>query len=148
MIGVTGVTGAVGSRVARLLAAEEAQFVMLARRPDRAPTLSADVRRCAYGDPGSATASLVGVDTLFMVSATESEDRVQEHRTLIEAAAEAGVEHIVYTSFVGAAPDAMFTLARDHFAAERTCARPESRIRSCAIISSLISSRRCRGQTV
>src|SRR5213075_533516 len=42
-----------------------------------------------------------------------------EHRTFIRAAAEAGVGHLVYTSFAGAAPDAGFTLGRDHFDAEQ-----------------------------
>ena len=53
-----------------------------------------------------------------MVSAAESADRLDQHRTFIDAAAEAGVRHIVYTSFLGAAPDATFTLARDHWVTE------------------------------
>ena len=46
-------------------------------------------------------------------------DRRDQHRTFIRAAADAGVEHIVYTSFAGAAPDATFTLGRDHWDAEQ-----------------------------
>jgi len=53
-----------------------------------------------------------------MVSAAESADRQGEHRTFIDAAAAAGVQHIVYTSFAGAAPDATFTLGRDHWHTE------------------------------
>ena len=64
-------------------------------------------------------AALAGVDTLFMVSAAESATRRAEHRTFIDAAADAGVQHIVYTSFSGAAPDATFTLGRDHWDAEQ-----------------------------
>ena len=45
-------------------------------------------------------------------------DRVGQHRTFVDAAADAGVEHLVYISFLGAAPDATFTLARDHWATE------------------------------
>jgi NAD(P)H dehydrogenase (quinone) len=37
----------------------------------------------------------------------------------VRAAAEAGVRHVVYTSFASAAPDAAFTLGRDHFDAEQ-----------------------------
>jgi uncharacterized protein YbjT (DUF2867 family) len=40
------------------------------------------------------------------------------HKTAVDAAAAAGVRRIVYTSFVGAAPDATFTFARDHFHTE------------------------------
>jgi uncharacterized protein YbjT (DUF2867 family) len=54
-----------------------------------------------------------------MVSASENAERLQEHLTFVEAAAAAGVRHIVYTSFVGAAPDAVFTLVRDHYATEQ-----------------------------
>lgn len=53
-----------------------------------------------------------------MVSGAEAEDRVDQHRNFIDAAAEAGVQHIVYTSFLAAAPDATFTLGRDHWATE------------------------------
>ena len=53
-----------------------------------------------------------------MVSASESEDRLDEHRTFVDAAVAAGVRHVVYVSFFGAAPDATFTLARDHAATE------------------------------
>ena len=53
-----------------------------------------------------------------MVSASESADRLEQHLAFVAAAAEAGVRHVVYTSFVGAAPDAVFTLARDHGATE------------------------------
>ena len=53
-----------------------------------------------------------------MVSASESADRVAQHVAFIDAAARAGVGHVVYISFFGAAPDATFTLARDHYATE------------------------------
>ena len=53
-----------------------------------------------------------------MVSAAEAADRLAQHLAFVDAAAEAGVEHVVYTSFTGAAPDAVFTLARDHAATE------------------------------
>ncbi|WP_255555841.1 NmrA family NAD(P)-binding protein [Tessaracoccus palaemonis] len=71
-----------------------------------------------YGDAEASRAALTGVDTLLMVSAPESADRLEQHRTFVEAAAAAGVGHVVYTSFVAAAPDATFTLARDHYATE------------------------------
>src|SRR3954452_24376614 len=54
-----------------------------------------------------------------MVSTAEAVDRRDQHRTFIRAAADAGVRHLVYTSFAGASPDATFTLARDHWATEQ-----------------------------
>ena len=53
-----------------------------------------------------------------MVSAAESADRLDEHTAFVDAAAEAGVRQLVYTSFHGAAPDSIFTLGRDHYATE------------------------------
>jgi uncharacterized protein YbjT (DUF2867 family) len=53
-----------------------------------------------------------------MVSGAEAPDRVDQHRTFVDAAAAAGVDHVVYVSFFGAAPDATFTLVRDHWATE------------------------------
>jgi uncharacterized protein YbjT (DUF2867 family) len=85
----------------------------------RAPRLAgAELASASYGDHDAAVAALHGVDVLLMVSASESVDRVVQHRTFIDAAVQAGVRHLVYTSFLGAAPDATFTLARDHFATE------------------------------
>jgi uncharacterized protein YbjT (DUF2867 family) len=92
---------------------------LLVRDAGRAPELEgADPLVFSYADPDSARQVLEGVKVLFMVSAAEAEDRLQQHYTFIDAAAAAGVQHVVYTSFYGAAPDATFTLARDHFATE------------------------------
>lgn len=118
-LAVTGSTGQLGGVVARLLADAGSPQRLLVRDASRAPELENAVPVVfAYGDPELARASLAGVKTLFMVSAAEAEDRLQQHYTFIDAAAAAGVQHIVYTSFFGAAPDATFTLARDHFATE------------------------------
>jgi NAD(P)H dehydrogenase (quinone) len=59
------------------------------------------------------------VTTLFMVSAAEAADRMDQHRTFIDAAVASGVRQIVYTSFLAAAPDSTFTLGRDHWATEQ-----------------------------
>src|SRR4051812_4503264 len=114
MIAITGSTGAVGGRVARALADDlRNDLRLVVRDVSRAPDYDTDVRACDYADHAAAVAALRGVDTLFMVSASEAVDRRDQHRTFIGAAAEAGIGHIVYTSFAGAAPDSTFTLGRD-----------------------------------
>jgi uncharacterized protein YbjT (DUF2867 family) len=93
---------------------------LLVRNPAKAPALEGGVvAACAYGDASAARAALDGVSTLLMVSASESADRLDQHRTFVDAAAAAGVGQIVYTSFAGAATDCTFTLGRDHWATEQ-----------------------------
>ncbi|GEP38615.1 NAD(P)-dependent oxidoreductase [Nocardioides psychrotolerans] len=115
-LAVTGSTGALGGLVARQLADLTPRLVV--RDPSRAPDLGCEVRTCAYDDAPAARSALEGVEVLFMVSAAESEVRREQHHTFIGAAADAGVGHVVYTSFAGASPDAVFTLGRDHHDAE------------------------------
>jgi len=118
-LAVTGATGGLGGRVARALAARGIAQRLLVRDPARAPQLpGATVARTTYGDRAAAVAALDGVETLLMVSAAETEDRLAEHRAFVDAAVQAGVQHVVYTSFYGAAADCTFTLGRDHWFTE------------------------------
>ena len=121
MIAVTGATGELGSRVARGLAALDVPQRLVVRDPSRAPRLEHTEVVCvpSYADGAAMRDGLRGVDTLFLVSGRESIDRVEQHYSAITAALDAGVERIVYTSFLAAAPDATFTFARDHFHTER-----------------------------
>lgn len=119
-IALTGVTGHLGRRVRELLPDTGQPLVLLARTPAKVVAGPRDeVRRCDYADPEGAARALVGVDTLLMVSASEAADRLDQHRAFVGAAARAGVQHVVYTSFQGAAADCTFTLGRDHWATEQ-----------------------------
>ncbi len=64
----------------------------------------AEVHVARYSDTDAARSALQGVETLLMVSASETADRVEHHRTFVEAAAAAGVRSIVYTSFLAPHP--------------------------------------------
>jgi len=120
VIGVTGATGAVGGRVAARLAAQGATQRLIVRDPARAPHFpSAEVRGATgYGAAAEMRAAFAGVDTLFLIPATEAADRLQQHQTTVDAAVAAGVRHLIYLSFLGAAPEATFTFARDHWHTE------------------------------
>jgi NAD(P)H dehydrogenase (quinone) len=119
VLAVTGSTGNIGGRVARSLAASGIPQRLLVRDPVRAPVLEgASVVPAPYADGEASRKALSDVETLFMVSGSESADRLDQHRTFIDAAVAAGVRRIVYTSFYGAAADSTFTLARDHWVTE------------------------------
>ena len=118
-IAVTGATGHLGGQIARLLSAAGVPLRLVVRNPARAPELpDAEVARATYADADAVRAALAGVDVAFMVSAGESATRREDHLTFVDVAARAGVKHLVYTSFAAAAPDAVFTLGRDHFHTE------------------------------
>jgi NAD(P)H dehydrogenase (quinone) len=120
VIAVTGATGALGGRVADRLADRGVEQRLLVRDRSRAPDLpGVEVSQVSdYGAGNEMSAALQGADALFLVSFEEAKNRAELHMAAIDAAVAAGVERIVYTSFLGAAPDATFTLARDHFHTE------------------------------
>lgn len=118
-LAVTGSTGGLGGMVARQLAAAGSAQRLLVRDAARAPGLEdAAAVVCTYSDSEAARLALEGAKVLFMVSAAEAADRLDQHTTFVDAAADAGVEHLVYTSIYRCAPDSTFTLARDHYATE------------------------------
>ena len=114
-IAVTGATGGLGGCVARGLAERGVRQRLIVRDPARAPQLpGADIAVAAYQDSEAMARALEGTTTLFLVSGHEDPDRVSLHRKALEGARLAGIERIVYTSFMGAAPNATFPFARDH----------------------------------
>ena len=121
MIGVTGATGEVGSRVARRLADRRQAQRLIVRDASGVESMPGAevVEFGGYGDDEGARRAFAGVSTLFFCSAKESEDRVSQHRAVVDAAVAAGVERIVYLSIISAAPAATFTFARDHYATEQ-----------------------------
>lgn len=117
-IAVTGATGRLGGRIARRLADRGIPQRLAVRTPARAPELPGPPVGCSYDRPEQVRDALTGSETVVMVSGSETPDRVEQHRTFIDAAAAAGVTRLVYISFAGASPTATFTLARDHAATE------------------------------
>jgi uncharacterized protein YbjT (DUF2867 family) len=122
VIAVTGATGALGRRVVeRLAAVGDVPLRLVVRDAGRAPRVpGAEVAANpgGYGDPAGLRAALAGADTVYLVSAAEAENRLEQHYAAVDAAVAAGVQRIVYTSFLNASPDAVFTLVRQHAATE------------------------------
>lgn len=119
-LAITGSTGAVGGRVAQRLADAGVPQRLVLRDATEAPQLEGayPVEVSDYGDFDAMRAALRGVETLFLVSFREAEDRLQRHFRAVDAAADSGVERIVYLSFLQASPDSTFKLGRQHYATE------------------------------
>jgi len=119
LIAVTGATGALGGRVAARLAAAGVRQRLVVRDPSRAPDLpNVEIAQATYDDADALREAFAGTDAVFLVSAAEDQERVRQHLTAVDAVAAAGVERVVYTSFVNASADATFTLARHHWLTE------------------------------
>ena len=119
-LALTGSTGRLGGRVARRLAESGTPQRLLVRDVARAPNLDQTTTVVApFSDGALVQKALAGIDVVLMVSAAETPNRVSEHTAFVDAAAAAGVAHLVYISFFGASPVATFTLARDHYATEQ-----------------------------
>ena len=115
-----GATGVVGGRVAARLAEAGVGQRLVVRDRSRAPELAgAEVAEASYADPAALREALAGTRIFFMVSGAEDRDRLRHHKEAVDAAVDVGVERIVYLSFLGAAPDATFTFARDHYHTEQ-----------------------------
>lgn len=123
-IAFTGATGQFGRLVADgLLARTDAeQLVALARDPRKATDLAGrgiEVRAFDYDQPGALGAALAGVDRLLLVSGNAVGQRVPQHRAVIEAATQAGVGFVAYTSFLHADSASLIAVAPDHRQTER-----------------------------
>lgn len=121
MILVTGSTGHVGGRIARILAAKGAKQRLMVREPARAPKIpGADTVTADYSDPAALDGAFRGVQVAFIVSGNAREgERARLHMNAIDAAVRAGVQHVVYLSFHGASPLSKFPMGRDHFLTEQ-----------------------------
>jgi NAD(P)H dehydrogenase (quinone) len=105
-IAVTGASGNLGRLVvAQLLERVPGdQVIAIGRDIDRVSSGGAHVRRGDYDDPASLRAAFAGATVLLLISSPEldTERRVAQHQRAIEAAVDAGVQTLVYTSFLGA----------------------------------------------
>jgi uncharacterized protein YbjT (DUF2867 family) len=116
---VTGATGTVGSRVVEQLAAAGATVRAAMRDPGKiAPREGVETVAFDLADSESVAPAIQGVDHLFLLTAFVP-DMVDMTKTVVVAAREAGVEHIVRLSVLGAGPEASITLARWHTEAEQ-----------------------------
>jgi NAD(P)H dehydrogenase (quinone) len=122
-VAVTAATGRLGRLVVEELLARgvpAGEVVAVVRTPARAADLAAHgvlVREGDYDRPETLRRALDGVDQLLLISGSDVGRRVAQHATVIDAAREAGVGRIAYTSILRA-DTTTNPLAPDHRATE------------------------------
>lgn len=110
---VTGATGHLGRLVVESLLSRGVapdQIVAGGRAVEKLDDLAARgvrVARIDYTDAASLAAAFAGADTLVLVSGSEVGQRVPQHRAAIDAAREAGIGHVIYTSAPAATTSAL-----------------------------------------
>lgn len=120
MIVVTGGNGSLARKTIAHLrrTAPHQRVVAAARRPEAAADLGVEVRYADYDDPRSLVSAFAGADRLLLVSGTAFGRRIAQHKAAVDAAVDAGVGHIVYTSAPRVdATDLVF--APEHIGSER-----------------------------
>ncbi len=125
MLAITGATGQLGHATLQALLPKVApqEIVAVVRDPQKAtalPPLGVQVRQGDYNDPASLVAAFQGIDTVLLISTSETENdlRIRQHQQAIDAARQAGVRHLVYTSIVNPSPNSQFGATPGHFATE------------------------------
>lgn len=121
---VTGATGQLGRLVVESLLAKGVaadQVVATARDTSRLTDLAdrgVQVRHADYNDPASLKAAFAGADRILLVSSSEVGQRAAQHQNVIDAAQDAGVDLLAYTSIANADRSGL-ALAAEHLATEQ-----------------------------
>jgi NAD(P)H dehydrogenase (quinone) len=120
---VTGATGHLGRLVVEALLARgvpAGEIVAAGRSTDRLADLAdrgVQVRRIDFTDPATLAEAFAGADRVLLVSSSEVGQRAAQHRNAIDAARDAGVTLLAYTSIAHADTTTML-LAAEHQATE------------------------------
>jgi len=111
-IAITAASGQLGTEIMKATVAllSKENVIGLARTPEKAKNLGIEIRPGDYNDKAVLEKSLQSVDTVLLVSGMDApEKRIKQHRNVIQAAQNAGVKKIVYTSVQGAEEDTAFS---------------------------------------
>ncbi|GAA1981557.1 NmrA family NAD(P)-binding protein [Catenulispora subtropica] len=122
MIAILGATGTTGNALLRTLTAQGVPCRALTRTPHKlagtvAVAAPVEVVPADAADPRSLRTALKGCDQLFLSMANQP-NQVELEIAAIDAAAAAGVEHVVKLSAPAAEPDSPVAVSRGHAAIE------------------------------
>ena len=122
---ITGASGNYGRGVTDRLIAEgrASDLILITRKPEKLADRAAQGCIVRYGDfdkPETLAQAVQGAERMLLISGTRVGARVVQHKAAIDAAAAAGVGHVVYTSFIGIDDPANPAEVRhDHIETER-----------------------------
>ncbi len=107
MIVITGASGQLGRLVIEALLQQlpANEIVAAVRSPDKVSDLAArgvQVRVADYVKPETLSTAFAGAEKVLLISSSEIGQRVAQHRNVIEAAKQAGVSLLAYTSLLRA----------------------------------------------
>jgi NAD(P)H dehydrogenase (quinone) len=122
---ITGASGQYGrSATDKLIARGRAgDLILITRTPEKLADRTAqgcEVRYGDYDEPETLADALRGAERMLLISGTRVGARVAQHKAAIDAAVQAGVHHLIYTSFIGIDDPANPAEVRhDHIETER-----------------------------
>jgi NAD(P)H dehydrogenase (quinone) len=123
---VTGASGQFGRlAVEELLAKGATRIIAGTRDPSKLADLAArgvTVRKLDFDNAASLSSAFAGVDRVLLISTDAVGTRIEQQRAAIDAAAAAGVKHIVYTSAPTPRPNDGGGVSPDHYWTEQALA--------------------------
>lgn len=126
---VTGASGHLGRRVVELLLESyTCPIIAATRTPEKLADLASrgvEVRAADFEHPASLPAAFAGADRLLLISTDAvmvPGQRIAQHQAAVDAAVQAGVKHVLYTSLTRPEPGSPISIAGDHYGTEQALA--------------------------
>ncbi len=126
---VTGASGQLGRLVVeRLLETDAGPIIATTRTPEKLASLAergVEIRKADFTTSASLARAFEGAHRMLLISTGDLFPeglRLSQHRTAIEAAVDAGVQHVVYTSGPAPYPTPKGSLISDHYWTEQALA--------------------------
>ena len=117
--GITGATGQLGRLIIAKLKVKVADgtIVALVRNTEKAKDLGVEAREFDYNKPETLAESLKGIEQLLLISGSDIGQRARQHANIVNAAKQAGIKKIVYTSLLHTG-NTTVSLAEEHLPSE------------------------------
>lgn len=126
---ISGASGRLGQTVVQTLLQQGIQrqrpLILVTRTPEKLAIYQqpgVEIRQADFDVPAGLDHAFLGAKRMLLISTNVLDGtarRVQQHRHAIDAAVRAGIEHIVYTSFIQPLHGLPMPPARDHLATEK-----------------------------